>query len=147
MNNRPQLCTMQRFQIPQFIEIEDKVIGPFTIKQALYLGGGALLIVFLYMFLQPFLFWPLAIIVGAFASALAFLKINDQPFALILKNAASYILKPRLYIWKKRAYMVQKTEQGEEQKQRVTVKSSPKLAESKLTDLAWSLDVIREENE
>ena len=30
-----------QFQVPQFIEIEDKIIGPFTVKQFIYLVGGA----------------------------------------------------------------------------------------------------------
>jgi hypothetical protein len=30
-----------QFQVPQFLDVEDKIIGPFTIKQFLYLAGGA----------------------------------------------------------------------------------------------------------
>jgi hypothetical protein len=30
-----------RYQVPQFIDVEDKVIGPLTIKQFIYLAGGA----------------------------------------------------------------------------------------------------------
>ena len=29
-----------RFEVPQFIEIEDKIFGPFTWKQFVYLAGG-----------------------------------------------------------------------------------------------------------
>ena len=30
-----------RFQVPQFIEVEDKIFGPLTLKQFLYTAGGA----------------------------------------------------------------------------------------------------------
>ncbi len=30
-----------RFEVPQFIDVEDKIFGPFTFKQFLYLAGGA----------------------------------------------------------------------------------------------------------
>ena len=30
-----------RYQVPQFTDIEDKIIGPFTIKQFVYVVGGA----------------------------------------------------------------------------------------------------------
>ncbi|MFM2424198.1 MAG: hypothetical protein RLZZ70_589, partial [Candidatus Parcubacteria bacterium] len=29
-----------QFEVPQFIEIEDKIFGPLTWKQFLYVGGG-----------------------------------------------------------------------------------------------------------
>jgi hypothetical protein len=28
------------YQVPQFIEIEDKIFGPLTLKQFIYLAGG-----------------------------------------------------------------------------------------------------------
>ena len=30
-----------RFQTPQFIEIEDRIFGPLTLKQFIYLAGSA----------------------------------------------------------------------------------------------------------
>ena len=32
---------VMRFEVPQFIEIEDKIFGPLTWKQFIYLAGGA----------------------------------------------------------------------------------------------------------
>lgn len=130
---------MKQYQVPQFILVEDKVFGPLTIKQALYLGAGAIIIGLAYAFLKRFLFIPITIIFGGLAASLAFLKINDQPFPKILKNAFLYLLRPRLYVWRKE--QVQKTKPEGEKHPAVTVKSVPKLSESKLSDLAWSLDI------
>lgn len=131
---------MQQFQVPQFITVEDKIIGPFTIKQFLYLGSAALLIVALYQFFIGFIFYFLAILVGSLGLALAFLKINEQPLPLIVKNFFFYLIRPKLYTWKKGPPTKAPTKKTT-RTQEVLVKGIPKLSESKLTDLAWSLDI------
>lgn len=131
---------MRQYQVPQFIMVEDQVIGPFTIKQALYLGGGALLILGVRTLFQSFLFYPLAGLIGGLAASLAFLKINEQPFWLVLKNAVFYVIRPRLYTWQKRVPGKPKAA-PEKKPDEVLVKTMPKVEESKLSDLAWSLDI------
>lgn len=132
---------MRQFQVPQFITVEDKVIGPFTIKQFLYIGSGGLLILGTRTFLQPFLFFPLAALIGALAASLAFLKINEQPFPMVLKNAIFYLLRPRLYIWKKEPPQRAPAKEAAPRKEEALVKRIPTLSESRLSDLAWSLDI------
>lgn len=131
---------MKQFQVPQFITIEDKVIGPFTIKQFLYLAAGGGVILLAYTFLQTFLFFLTAGLAGALAGSLAFLKINEQPFPTILKNAIVYMMRPRLYIWRKEE-VKRESKKEEVKKPETAVKTIPKLSASKLTDLAWSLDI------
>lgn len=131
---------MQQFQVPQFITVEDKIIGPFTIKQFLYLGSAALLIVGLYQLFIGFIFYTLAILIGALGLSLAFLKINEQPLPLIIKNFFFYLLRPKLYTWKKEP-LAKKPALAAEKTQEVLVGGIPKLSASKLTDLAWSLDI------
>ena len=133
---------MKQFQVPQFITIEDKIFGPFTFKQFLFLGGGAFLVVMAYVFFETYLLILVAIPIAALAAALAFLKINEQPFPLVFLNAIKFFLKPRLYLWKqikdeKKPSFVKTTED----KEGTLVKKIPKLSESKLIDLAWSLDI------
>lgn len=130
---------MKQFQVPQFITVEDKVIGPFTLKQFLYLAGGGGLILAAYMFLQSILFFLTAALIGSLAGALAFLKVNEQPFPIMLKNAILYLIRPRLYIWKKEE--VKRVSAPAEKKPQPAITAIPKLSASKLTDLAWSLDI------
>ena len=91
-----------QFQVPQFIEVEDKILGPFTIKQAIYLGGGIGVPVALY-FLIPIKL--IALILGlpflGLGLALAFYRINGKAFVEIMEAAISFWLKNKLYIWKK----------------------------------------------
>jgi len=130
---------VMRFQVPQFIEIEDKIFGPFTFKQMVYIAGSAGIAFVLWTFLPHFL----AILIGgpliAFGLALAFYKINKRPFINVVESAFTYVISSRLYIWKKSAKKIKKKEKAEEQKKAITY--VPKLSESKLKDLSWSLDI------
>jgi len=91
-----------QFQIPQFLEIEDKVIGPLTIKQFLYLLFGGAIVFILWNYLRFWLFIIIALPITALSISLAFVKINGQPFEKLLLAVINYFLKPRLYIWKKK---------------------------------------------
>ena len=132
---------MQQFQTPQFITVEDKVIGPFTIKQFIFIAAGGLLIVFLRTIFEGFVLYLLALIIGSSAAAFAFLKINEQPLPKIAKNAFLFYVKPRLYIWK---HEEAKKEAAKKPEEKVAVSQVPKMSISKLDNLSWSLDVKEE---
>ena len=132
---------MRQYQVPQFITVEDKVIGPFSIKQFLYLAGGGAIIFFSRTLFTGYFFYFIVILVGSLAASLAFLKINEQSFPFFLKNAISYALHPRVYIWKKSAPQTPASSAKEAAEPEVLVKSIPKLSQSKLSDLAWSLNL------
>lgn len=90
-----------RFEVPQFIEIEDKIIGPLTWKQFVYLAGGAGMLVILYLTLPVMLFLLFGLPLGILAASLAFHKINNRPFSIFLEAVLSYAGKAKLYLWKK----------------------------------------------
>ncbi len=90
-----------QYQVPQFIEIEDKIIGPLTLKQFLYLAAPTA-ISFILFFMVNFGIWLLlTIILGLLGLALAFIKINGRPFTNFLVSIFWYYFKPKIYIWKK----------------------------------------------
>lgn len=91
-----------RFEVPQFIEVEDKIIGPLTWKQFVYLAGGAGAAGVLYLVLPFFLFVILGFPIIALAGFLAFHQINNRPFSEFLESAFSYFSKSRLYLWRKK---------------------------------------------
>jgi len=127
-----------RFQVPQFTDVEDKIVGPFTIKQFVYLAGAGGACVVIYSFLPLFLAIPLMLPIAAFGLALAFYKINNKPFIYIVEAYFKYIIGSRLYIWKRQP----KEPEVKRGKNEDTSESFvPKLTSSKLKDLSWSLDV------
>lgn len=127
-----------QFRVPQFIEVEDKIFGPFTFKQFLYLVGGAG-ISFLLWRLLPVYIAPLFILpVLAFAGALAFYKVNNKPFVNVVEAFLKYTLSNKLYLWKKEEKRAE-AKKGEELSPPSYV---PRLSDSKLKDISWSLDVL-----
>jgi hypothetical protein len=126
-----------QFQVPQFIEVEDKIFGPLTIKQFVYLAGGTGLCVLIYFILPLFIGIFLMIPVIGFSLGLAFYKINNKPFIFVLEAAVMYFLHSKLYIWKK----MPKAPAEKDADDALTPLLAPKLSDSKLKDLAWSLDV------
>jgi hypothetical protein len=127
-----------RYQVPQFIEVEDKIFGPLTIKQFVYIVGA---LGFSYMavhFLPSYISSVIALAFLTFGALLAFYKINNKPFINIVEASALYFFGSKLYIWRK-------SEPKIEHKAADIVAASqmyvPKLSDSKLKDLAWSLDI------
>lgn len=92
---------MKQFQVPQFIEVEDKIFGPLTLKQFLYIVGAGSIVFLLYAFLPLFFVFLLGAPIVAFFAALAFLKVNGLPFIRVVENALGHFTGTRLYIWKK----------------------------------------------
>lgn len=127
-----------RYQVPQFIEVEDKIIGPLTIKQFVYLVGGAGLSFIVY----TYVFFYLAIIIIAaiipLSLALAFYKVNNKPFIDFLESAFLYYTKGNLYIWKKEEKKPEAKAAPAPLETQVYV---PRLSDSKLKELSWSLDI------
>ncbi len=127
-----------RFQVPQFIEIEDKIFGPLTFKQFVYLIGGAGLSFICYAFLPFFIAVLLILPVMAFSVALAFYKVNSKPFISVVEASFRYFMAGKLYIWKKE---IKRPGKEAEKKAIQAAVYVPKLSDSKLKDIAWELDI------
>ena len=127
-----------QYQVPQFIDIEDRIIGPLTLKQFIYLAFAAALL-FVFWFLFKFYIWiVVALPVAALAMAFAFLKINDRPFVYFFLAAVFYFIKPKLYIFGE-AKEIKKT-LPEPKPAQVETPEAAKVTLSKLKELALNLD-------
>lgn len=127
-----------QFRVPQFIDIEDKIFGPFTFKQFAYLIGGGGLVYIIFRLLP---FW-LAIIPMLFFAGLTllltFYRINNKPFVYYLQAGITYFTGSKLYIWKQRLL-----KPGDKQNEDVLpeqVSVLPKVSVDSIKDLSWSLD-------
>lgn len=127
-----------RHQVPQFIDIEDKVFGPLTIKQFLYVAGGAAIAFIIWSLLPIYIAIFLVIPVLALFGSLAFLKINNRPFIFVMESAVKYFLGSKLYIWKKKEKKPVLSNAPEKEELTLDI---PKLTDSKLKELTWSLDI------
>lgn len=128
-----------RYQVPQFIEFENKLIGPLSFRQFAYilggLGGSYLIYRFLGLIPGILLIIPLV----ALSGGLAFIKVNGRTFVDVMAAAFSYIFGNKLYIWKK----IDKPVTASEKDKTSTADAflAPTLSQSRLKELAWSLDI------
>lgn len=88
-----------QFQVPQFIDTEDKIIGPFTIRQFSFVAAAGLLSFVLYFTVQVWLWAALSILFLAAAAGFAFIKIEGRSLTHILLSAFSFYWKPQTYVW------------------------------------------------
>lgn len=91
-----------RFEVPQFIEIEDKIFGPFTWRQFVYLMGGVGIAVVLFVTTNFFIFLLIGLPIGSLAILLAFYPVNNRPFSVFLESAVTFFQGTKLYLWRKK---------------------------------------------
>ncbi|MCX6807820.1 MAG: PrgI family protein [Patescibacteria group bacterium] len=87
-----------RYKVPQFVDMEDRIIGPITMRQLIILGVGGILTYAAYMKMGGS--WPIvAIPAGGGAIAFAFLKIQDMTLFRFALALTQYIVKPEKRVW------------------------------------------------
>ena len=134
-----------RFEVPQFINIEDKLFGPFTFKQSIYLVGGGGMIYLIYRLLPSFVVFILGIPIAAFTLALVFYRPNGRPFIKMVESWILFMFTEKFYLWKQkdRSEAVQETQ---EISQSTVVETTSKQDRQRIADLAWSLDILDYDN-
>lgn len=128
-----------QFQVPQFIETEDKIVGPLTLKQFLYVAAAAVVAFLLFFILELWLWIIFAAIFGLIASLFAFVKINGRPLEKIFFNAFEYYWKPRLYLWRRKRieakYQIAEAEDEEFVEERGRERIAPPLKFGQIKNL------------
>ncbi len=131
-----------RFEVPQFIEIEDKIIGQFTWKQFVYICGGAGVVVVTYLAGGIFFFILLGLPAAGIAFLLAFYPVNNRPFSIFLESVISFYKSNKVYYWRKEKENIYSAENHISVPQE-TQKSIPSLDRSKggINSLARQLEL------
>ena len=91
---------MAQYKVPQDVEADDKLIGPFSFRQFIYLliaAGLVALAVGLFQIFPLLAIIPLPFIILFVVLALPLKK--DQPMETYLAAIVSYYLKPRTRLW------------------------------------------------
>lgn len=132
-----------QFRVPQFIDMEDKVFGPLTLKQFGYIvGAGGLS--FIIWTLVPIKFIAMLFIapVVALFLSLAFVKYNNRSFGEILQSAFNYYTGTRIFTWKQPELKENQTSVdrvvADTQKEIIIQKTN----RDKIHDIALGLDVF-----
>lgn len=143
-----------QFRVPQFLDIEDKVFGPFTFKQFGYLlGAGAFAYIFWKLVPSVIISFPLIIIFSGTFLALAFVKINNRPFADVMESAYKFIIGDKVMVWHKNEIKREEIIGAQRQKQIDIEKTknnqaiaSKAVTPEKIRELSLKLDILEQKN-
>ncbi|MFA5131467.1 MAG: PrgI family protein [Patescibacteria group bacterium] len=93
---------MQQFTVPQFIDVESKIIGPITTRQFLILLAAAVIVGLSYRLFDFSLFLTITIVVVGIAALFSFVKVNGRPFHYFILNLTQTIRRPGTRVWNNR---------------------------------------------
>ena len=94
-----------QYQVPQFVDVEDKIFGPLTAKQFLMFVVNALIVAGLYVALPLIATIALALPITIFFFLLAFYTVNGRSFVWFLYAVLHYVLTGKIFLWERRGDM------------------------------------------
>ena len=83
-----------QFNVPQF-ETEDKLFGPFTVFQFLYVAAALVTTFFLFPLLAIWFWFAVSAVLVGGTLALALVKVGGRPMPVFLLAAAHYLWEPK----------------------------------------------------
>ncbi len=131
---------MQQFTVPQFIDVENKIIGPITTRQFLILLAAAIICAVAYKLFDFSLFLTTLIIVLALAIVLAFVRINGRPFHFLLLHLLQTWRRPHLRVWNNKKIMAAGVGKGAFVKPEAKPAPKELYKKSRLAELALIVD-------
>lgn len=131
---------MQQFTVPQFIDVESKIIGPITTRQFLIFLATAALIGIFYKLFDFALFLATGLPVLGLAILFAFVKINGQAFHLFILSLIKTFRRPTTRIWNKQTTLQEVPEFTPIVKNQYQAQSKPAFKSSHLADLSLVVD-------
>ena len=137
---------MKQYNIPQFVDSEDKIVGQITLRQFAVLAIGVVIGGFLWYFKPNIPVFIITIIPVVVASIIfAFIKINGQNFDIFLTNVIIYILKPTLFLWSRDIDPNQSVIKTTIQKKKASfIREEKEYNQSRVQEVAWTLDTYGE---
>lgn len=131
---------MQQFTVPQFIDVESKIIGPITTRQFLILLAAAVIVGISYKLFDFSLFLTITVVVVVIAAIFAFVKVNGRPFHYFVVNITQTVRRPGMRVWNNRLTVIEEVDRTPFVAPEV--KAAPKefYKKSRLAELALVVD-------
>jgi hypothetical protein len=130
--------------VPQFIDIEDKIAFGLTAKQLLWMFGMGAILLVLYNILDRQSFFAIGVPVVVIFGGLAFYRPQGVSLLTFSGYALRFLMRPKNYVWRrnysgltvdlKKASLIQRGKMGPQ----ALAKKLPSAEH--LKKIAWSLD-------
>ena len=142
MNSCISVTIMQQFTVPQFIDVEDKVIGPITVRQFIIMLAGFLAIAACYKFLDFAAFLTVGFGIFGITVVFAFIRVNGMPFHFFVLNFVQTSSRSFVRVWNNsyRESLLYKEEEAEKKDVEMTLAKPKKFTTSRLAELSLIVD-------
>lgn len=124
--------------VPQYIDVEDKIAGPLTAKQLGWLIALGVILLILWNVVPMPVFFIIGIPLSILLVAFAFYKPYGQPLGSFVIFGVMYFFRPKVYVWKRTPQQVAKAVQKVQTNTNQTVEKH--ISSESLRDLAQLLD-------
>lgn len=128
------------FNVPQFIGIEDKIVGPLTAKQLGWFGLAGVILLILWGLLDISAFFMSAVVVIGLALALGFYRPYNQSLLEFLSSSVFFVLRPKDYVWRRYYDNINTKTKAPEKKIEKALENKKIISSSKLDELSEILD-------
>lgn len=130
-----------QYNVPQFVEVEDKIIGPLGLKQfLLLLFGGLICALYWSIFGAGLIFFVLAIPTMGFFAFLAFGKFNGRPFLANIPGMIGFFLIPKVRVFQRTGEKPLLLAKKKAVPLQIGNRPAPEEVQSRLQRLAYLLD-------
>lgn len=129
------------FNVPQFIDVEDKVAGPLTAKQILWMVGMGGVLFLAWTFFDTATFFVLSVPIIIIFVLFAFYRPYNQSLLALSANAVSFLFRPKVYTWDRPA-MVKNDISKPKEEERMS-EGSKSLSMEEIQSLAKVVDENR----
>jgi hypothetical protein len=124
--------------VPQYIDVEDKIAGPLTAKQLGWLICLGVMLLILWNIVPAPVFFIIGIPLAILFVALAFYKPYGQPLGSFFLFGIMYFFRPKIYIWKRTPQAFVNVTQKKQVQEKIV--ADKHLTTQSLSDLARLLD-------
>jgi len=126
------------FNVPQFIDVEDKVAGPLTAKQIFWMVGMGAVLFIIWTFFDTATFFVLAVPIIIIFALFAFYRPYNQSLLSFSISSAMFFFRPKLYTWDRPSVVKQPPIKPKEEK--TTLETPKPLSIEDIRALAKSVD-------
>lgn len=130
---------MNQFLVPQFIEVEPKIIFGVNIRQFLIVVVGIVAAVLCFKLADLSLFIVEAIIIAILVILIGFVPINGRSFPMFFLDLLHFGINTNVRVWK-REDLMQFAVQGVTNDKKILVAEKEPIKRSKLSELSLLLD-------
>ncbi|NTV41529.1 MAG: PrgI family protein [Candidatus Moranbacteria bacterium] len=87
--------------VPQYIDVEDKVAGPLTMKQLGWVIVLGIILLIMWNTMPSIVFFIIGFPITVLFVALAFYRPYGQPLGNFVIFGIMYYFRPKIYVWKR----------------------------------------------